>query len=65
VTPLRAYTGPRLSLISAANEIPSALHALGPDLPHRKVDGVGHWIQLDAPEAVNEALDQFLAQHSL
>lgn len=65
VTPLRAYPGPRLSLISDANENPSALHALVPDLPHEKVEGVGHWIQLDAPEAVNEALDRFLAHHRL
>ena len=65
VTPLCAYAGPRLSLVSAANESPNALHALVPDLPHRKVDGVGHWIQLDAPAAVNEVLDQFVARHHL
>ena len=65
VTPLRAYSGPRLSLITAANETPGALHALVPELAHRKIDGTGHWVQLDAPDAVNRALDAFLSQHGL
>jgi pimeloyl-ACP methyl ester carboxylesterase len=65
VTPLRAYSGPRLSLITAANEGPGALHALVPELAHQKVDGTGHWVQLDAPDAVNRAFDAFARQHGL
>lgn len=62
VTPLRAYRGPRLSVITHHNETPSALHALVPDVPARKVAGTGHWVQLDDPDAVNRLLDEFLAQ---
>ena len=65
VTPLRAYAGPRLSLVSSVGDIPGALHALVPELPHQRIDGTGHWLQLDAPDAVNRAFDQFVQQHRL
>jgi pimeloyl-ACP methyl ester carboxylesterase len=61
VTPLVRYRGPQLSLITALNEVPGGYHALVPTLPHRKVDGTGHWLQLDAPARVNEEIDTFLA----
>ncbi len=61
VTPLARYQGPRLSVITAANENPAALHALVPGLPSRKVEGTGHWVQLDRPELVDGMLDEFLA----
>jgi pimeloyl-ACP methyl ester carboxylesterase len=43
VAPLSRYPGPRLSIITAFNEVPAAYHALVPSLPHRKIDGTGHW----------------------
>ena len=61
ITPLKRYTGPKLSVITHLNEVPSALHQLVPGLAHQKISGTGHWIQLDAPEKVNAALDAFLA----
>jgi hypothetical protein len=32
-----------------------------PELPCEMMDGVSHWLQLDAPEAVHAAIDGFLA----
>lgn len=60
VTPLRSYSGPALAIITRFNETPASYQALVPTLAHRKIDGVGHWLHLDAPEAVNEELDRFL-----
>lgn len=61
VTPLRRFEGPRLSIITAFNEEPGSYQRLVPQLPSRKVEGTGHWVQLDAPDAVNGLLDAFLA----
>jgi pimeloyl-ACP methyl ester carboxylesterase len=61
VAALRRYPGPRLSVITAFNEEPGSYQRLVPELPFRKVDGTGHWVQLDAPDAVNDLLDGFLA----
>jgi pimeloyl-ACP methyl ester carboxylesterase len=60
VTPLSRYPGPKLSIITAFNEMPSSYHALVPDLPHHKVEGTGHWLHLDAPELINQQIDDFL-----
>jgi len=61
VTPLRRYPGPALALITRFNQTPASYQALVPRLPHRQIDGVGHWLHLDAPEVVNREIDQFLA----
>ena len=60
VTPLRAYQGRALALITRFNETPASYQALAPHLPHHKIDGVGHWLHLDAPDVVNRAIDEFL-----
>jgi pimeloyl-ACP methyl ester carboxylesterase len=62
VTPLRSYSGPALSIVTRFNETPASYHALVPTLAHREIDGVGHWLHLDAPEAANGELDRFLRQ---
>ena len=62
VAALRRYPGPRLSIITAFNEEPGSYQRLVPELPFRKVEGTGHWVQLDAPDRVNDLLDGFLAQ---
>lgn len=55
------YDGPRLSIITAANETPAAYHRVIPRLPFQKVEGTGHWVQLDKPQLVNGLLDEFLS----
>jgi pimeloyl-ACP methyl ester carboxylesterase len=62
VTPLRRYRGPQLSIITPLNEVPGAYHALVSTLPHRLIEGTGHWLQLDAPDRVNAEIDTFLTQ---
>jgi pimeloyl-ACP methyl ester carboxylesterase len=57
---LARYTGPKLSIVTPHNDMPSSLHRLGKGFPHRMVEGTGHWIQLDKPEEVNRLLDEFL-----
>jgi pimeloyl-ACP methyl ester carboxylesterase len=69
VTPLRAYLGPApgrapapaLALITRFNHTPASYQARVPTLPDRTLDGVGHWLHLDAPELVNREIDGFLA----
>jgi pimeloyl-ACP methyl ester carboxylesterase len=61
VTPLRSFRFPRLAVITRLNDRPDALHRLVPDLPVERIEGTSHWLQLDAPAAVNAALDRFLA----
>ncbi len=64
VAALNAYRGPRLSLITRFNEEPGSYQNLVEALPWEKLEGVGHWLQLDAPETVNTAIDRFLATTS-
>ena len=40
----------------------SAAHVAGP-WRYERLDGVGHWLQLDAPEVVNALLLDFLGEH--
>jgi pimeloyl-ACP methyl ester carboxylesterase len=62
VAPLSRYRGPRRTVITPLNDRPDAYHALLPGLPVTRVEGTGHWLQLDAPEEVNRILDGFLAE---
>jgi pimeloyl-ACP methyl ester carboxylesterase len=62
-TPLPAlarYPGPKLAVVSAANNLPYSLHRLLPELPVRLMPGTGHWLMMDRPEAFNRILDDFL-----
>jgi pimeloyl-ACP methyl ester carboxylesterase len=61
VTPLARYEGPRLAVITAANDSPAALHAQIPGLPVRRMT-TGHWVQLDDPQGVNQSIDEFLEE---
>lgn len=61
VTPLSRYPGPKLSIITRYNEVPEGYHALVPSLPHHKIDGTGHWLHMDAPDAINREIDAFLS----
>jgi len=61
VPALKRFDGPKLSIISVHNENLFALHNLVSDLPHQKITGTGHWLQMDKPEEFNWIMDDFLA----
>jgi pimeloyl-ACP methyl ester carboxylesterase len=60
--PLHRYSGPKLSVITAANDAPFGLHNLSANLPYITFTGTGHWLQLDKPIEFNRILDEFLAR---
>lgn len=57
---LDAWKGPIFILSGEASDTPSALYRLRPHIPHRIVKGTGHWLQLDAPDIVADAIRKFL-----
>jgi pimeloyl-ACP methyl ester carboxylesterase len=57
---LARYQGPKLAIVTPANDQPFSLHRQGKGFPHRMVQGSGHWIQLDKPDVFNRLLDEFL-----
>jgi len=59
---LEKYHGPMFTLYLSNNDDPFALQHLVPEMPSRLVTGTGHWLMMDAPEAFNKALDEFLKQ---
>ena len=62
VTPLEAFSGPKLSVIAEQHAGPSALHEVVEDMPVRSIAGVSHWLHMDRPEEFNEILDEFLVE---
>jgi pimeloyl-ACP methyl ester carboxylesterase len=60
LTPFLHYRGPKLSIVTHLNDAPFSLHNLVADLPHIRVTGTGHWLQMDKPEEFNRILDDFL-----
>lgn len=64
VAPLSRYPGPKLSIITALNENPGGYQNLVKSLPHRKIEGTGHWLHLDAPDEINRLIDDFLSRVS-
>jgi pimeloyl-ACP methyl ester carboxylesterase len=57
---LTRYHGPKLAVVTPANDMPYSLHNLVLDLPHVVVTGTSHWLHLDKPEEFNRILDEFL-----
>jgi pimeloyl-ACP methyl ester carboxylesterase len=60
---LQRFQGPKLSIVAellleAVGD--KALHRLVPDVPHRVLSGVSHWLMMDAPEPFNAELEAFL-----
>lgn len=55
-----AYRGPALAVITPSNNYPFSMHRVGAGMPHRVVEGTGHWLQLDKPEEFSRILDRFL-----
>lgn len=60
VPSLKRYDGPIFSLITRFNEFPNSLHNLYPVIAHVKIDGTGHWLQMDKPAEVNAVLSRWL-----
>lgn len=58
---LGAYRGPILILSTPATDNVGALYRLRPEIPHKVVQTEGHWLQLDHPEVVAEAIKTFVA----
>ena len=61
-TALDAWKGPLFILASEASDNGPALYRLRPHIPHEVVRGTGHWLQLDAPDIVGEAIRRFIAR---
>jgi pimeloyl-ACP methyl ester carboxylesterase len=59
---LDAWKGPLFILASEASDTPAALYRLRPQIPHAVVKGTGHWLQLDAPDIVADAIEKFIAE---
>ena len=58
---LDAYHGPIFVLATEANDNAAALFRLRAGIGHRTVAGSGHWVMLDKPEAVAEAVNTFVS----
>jgi len=58
---LEIYPGPRLSVVSDMNDLPYSLHNLVEDLLWKLIPGTSHWVMMDRPDELNEALDELLA----
>ncbi len=57
-----SYRGPKLAIAAVDIENPGSLHVQMPDLPVKKINGVGHWLMLDEPTEFNTLLDDFLVE---
>jgi pimeloyl-ACP methyl ester carboxylesterase len=61
---------PLLCLLAAAapfwtDEYEAWVRGLAPGVDYRKLEGVGHFVQLDAPDEVNAAIEEFLDANRL
>lgn len=59
---LGKYTGPKLAVVTPANDNPTDLQNLVPGFPHAVVAGTSHWLQMDKAEEFDRILDDFLAK---
>jgi pimeloyl-ACP methyl ester carboxylesterase len=59
---ITAYTGPRVAIAATDLENPMSFQKQFPEVETVSIAGAGHWVMLDKPDAVNNALDQFLAK---
>jgi pimeloyl-ACP methyl ester carboxylesterase len=56
------YQGPAVAVEAAGSPYAAVMAGQVLGLPRTEVQGVSHWLQFDDPEAVNRALDAFLAR---
>ena len=59
---LQRYRGARRTIFTHLNERPEAYQRIAKDLPSQRIDGTGHWLQLDKPDEINAAIDDFLTE---
>jgi pimeloyl-ACP methyl ester carboxylesterase len=59
---LARLRAPTLAVITPPNDFPYSMHKVPPGLPHRVIEGTGHWLQIERPAEFNRILDQFLGQ---
>jgi pimeloyl-ACP methyl ester carboxylesterase len=57
---LDGWRGPLFILASPITDIPTAFFATRP-IPHKIMPNVGHWLQMEQPEAVAEEIGRFFA----
>jgi len=57
---LDGWKGPLFILASPITDIPSALFATRP-IAHKIMPNVGHWVQMEEPEAVANEIDRYFA----
>jgi pimeloyl-ACP methyl ester carboxylesterase len=62
---LATYRGPTLAIITPSNDFPYSMHRLGAGIPHRVIEGTGHWLQMERPAEFNRILDQFLGEQTV
>lgn len=55
-----SYDGPRLAIVAMEN--PSSFHVQFPDVPVRRIEGVGHWLMMEKPDEFNAILAEFLSR---
>jgi pimeloyl-ACP methyl ester carboxylesterase len=53
-----------LAVVTTANDFAYSMHKAGSGLPHRVIEGTGHWLQIERPAEFNRILDQFLRQEN-
>lgn len=53
-----------LAVITPSNDFPYSMHKLGRGLPHRVIEGTGHWLQIERAAEFNAILDRFLGQRN-
>jgi pimeloyl-ACP methyl ester carboxylesterase len=58
---LDRYTGALLLVTAPMNASDFALHALRPNYPRHAMDGVSHWLQMDAPTETARIITEFTA----
>lgn len=58
-TALDAYDGPIFILCTPATDIDGALYRLRPSIPYQVIQTKGHWLQLDHPDVVANAIEAF------
>lgn len=59
---LKAYQGPMFILSTPATDNAGALDRICTDIPHQVVPTEGHWLQLDQPAVVEQAIKDFVAK---
>ena len=57
-TSLSRYKGPTLAI--AATDTPSSFHVQFPQVPVRRMNGVGHWLMMEKPAEFNAILEEFV-----